>query len=288
MPDDILDGSTGSEGNDGSTGNDDQTMTFDQFKEQVTQDGKWRDLVSKDYATDPATSNFTKLDDVVKSYIHTKKAFGDRIERPKEDWTKADWDRWNSEYNPGYPKDPADYNFELELDGYEIRPEQEEKFRKWAHDNGLTRSQAERTWKNLHMDRYEQKKAQLDSMKKKVGETIAELKREYGNAYDDKISKAQQAMRKFLPEEYITKLKSTPLDKEMVQFFIKVGENLGEGKLEKSSKPSTSLTPREALAKYNKFVEDNKDAYLQRQHPRHEDVLAKATKLMEDAYPDEE
>jgi hypothetical protein len=153
--------------------------------------GGWIETLPADLAKEASLGKFVGKppSEVAKSYVQLQKAFGDRVPKPKSEFSKAEWDEWNKNYNPGYPDTQEKYELPMPEDKKftdQINPENIKKFKQLAYDNGLTVEQAKRLWGNLINEEHNQYKNILENSNKKINEDKAALKKEWG--YGDILS----------------------------------------------------------------------------------------------------
>lgn len=269
--------------NNEGTDNDDGRMSYDDWNNTG-----WRENLPEELATNATLANFKTAADAIKGFIHTKKMVGNSIPKPEDGWNKEQWKEYNLKYTNGFPKDPEEYDLNMEFDGYEPSDGQKAKFRQWAHENGLSKAQAQMLYRNIHSEAANSRKSFIESQSQKQQQIIADLKQSWGNAFPQEIENAKKFADAFIPQEYMEQFKKMNMPKEMIMAFAKAGRHLSEGKLETNSQPQSKLTPREALSKFNKYVEDNKEAYHDKMNARHDEVVKKSQELMAQAYPDED
>lgn len=251
-------------------------------------EGQWREVLPEDIATDPSMSKFNgkPFSEIPKAYINLQKSYGDRVPRPRADWTKGQYDEWNKEHNPGYPKSPAEYEIFKEEGDYPYDEESEQFFRDIAYKNGLTMSQAKHMWKESHRREYEKWQTATQAQQRLREEDKTKLKKEWGAAYDEKFEIAKNVLQNFASDELKESLKQTGLSSEVWKFLANIGGNFSEDKLPKA-RPQTTLTPREATSKAKEYINQNMDAYMDSMHPMHKEVLSKVQEYYKLASPQE-
>ncbi|MGH8464566.1 MAG: hypothetical protein ACRER5_10500, partial [Pseudomonas sp.] len=142
------------------------------------------------------------------------------------------------------PAVPEAYAFSNLPEGYAISDEQLAAFSPVLKELGLTQEQADKlvafdAQRSLASQEAQQQAA-VDFRNKQVGEWETALKSDatFGGAnFDANVAIAQQALTDFGTPELTTMLKESGLGShpEVVRFFHKVGQQLGEGKLHRTS-----------------------------------------------------
>lgn len=231
-----------------------EKFTQEEFTQKFNEGG-WFEMLPEELAKEASLAKFVKgpHSNLAKSYVNLSKSFGDRVPRPKESFNKKEWDEWNREYNPGYPKDISEYGLgrpENAPSDYPYDPAAEKQFAEMAHELGLTISQAKHLWMKSHaqaIEAYEAQKANFNNMRK---QDLANLKKEWGNAAPQKLQKARQAIQKFADKEMLETMKEDQLSGPIWKFLAKVGESISEGNIESPGQSTaTRYTPKEATAK---------------------------------------
>lgn len=183
----------------------------------------------------------------------------------------------------GVPKDPT---------GYKMPKDADPDMAKWAsatfHEAGLTPRQAElvaNKWNEMAAGRTE-------AMKTKYAETIAAdqeaLKKEWGAAYDDKLTKAKSAAKGLgVDAETVDKLENALGFGGLMKFFSGLGEKMGESSFVEGSTSGAfggAKTPAQALAEIGELRKDAE--FVKRFIAGDTEAKAKMEQLHKWAYPD--
>lgn len=158
----------------------------------------------------------------------------------------------------GRPEKPEEYG---------IRPENvEEKdaaFFDWAektfHDLGLSRTQAEELIESYNNFVGETSKSMDAEAVQNLETQKAELQKEWGKEYTDKIAAAQTAAQKFgVNEETINQLEMVMGYKGVMDFMSRIGEGLGEHSfVSGESSKFQGSTPEQAHSELNRLMKDS-------------------------------
>jgi hypothetical protein len=249
----------------------------------------WREAIPKEFATDKSLADIKDLPGVFKSYISAQKLIGsDKVAIPKED----DAEGWNQFFAKlGRPEAPEKYEFDPvdgAPEGFSMDPEFEKAFRAEAHKLGLNKKQAAAMWGSLVQRAASNYKGALESSTTRLTQEGETLKKEWGQAYPEKLKLAQRAVdaiEKTGVKGLNDWLKKSGAGREpiVMRLFALVGEQAGEEKLGPGN-TRQNFTPREAEAQANRIMEDKGhpdfEAYWTKKHPRHSDVVKKVQGLL--------
>jgi len=246
----------------------------------------WRQFVSEENGTHASTASMQSLDDLAKSFIHGQQLIGKKgLLQPTEDSSEEDWNEYWTKL--GRPGKPEEYEFEPvegleDVDFKEI----EDAFRKEAHKSGMSKAQANTSWKFFKETTKNGKDELNTNYKTKYNTEWSALKNEWGNAYPEKIKKTQALLAKFGDENINKWIKSSGITKEAtaVKFLSKIADSFSEDKLESGSHIVGAHTPSEALSKAKSLmVKDG--PYFDKKDARHESVVKEVEALFLEAYP---
>lgn len=252
--------------------------------------GTWYEGIDKTIFEDPSLKAFKdetgKLNgqNLLKSYVHAQKAMGrDRLMVPTDNDAP---EAWKEVYHKlGLPKDIKEYSpvpTDYEVENQEVFNQ----FKEIAFNAGILPKQAQQIleWhaKNEEAQQIQAQEAQNNYYK----EGIQSLQKEFGQAFDQKIGVAQQAVKTFCSPEIVEMLDSSGLgnDPAVVKFFVSLGEQL----LEDGANPSTGVTsmqgklsPQEAQEEINKVMSDMSHPYFNKDNAQHNDAVRKMNQLFE-------
>jgi len=217
---------------------------------------------------------------LMKSYVNTKKQMGvDKVVLPTDKSTPEEvaafWEKL------GWAK---------EAEKYEVKKSENSKLddtflgdlKKFAHENKIPVSVAQKMVGFLE-SQVEATGTQEASMSaNKINEGIAEIKKEYGNAYEYKIGLAHRFIKETVSEAD-RKVFSDPsigsnpaIIRALVSMASKVYKEDGFGGTQMSS---GALTPSEAQAKINSIMADKNGPYFNSRDARHVDVVKEMEQL---------
>jgi hypothetical protein len=246
------------------------------------------DWVSDDYRSVVDAKGWKSADDVLKSYVNLEKAMGkERLAVPEPDQDINEWDGWG---RLGTPETADGYDLKVPegMEGYS--QELSDWFRSAAHDAKLPAHMAQRLHDGFVQRAIEQSHSQVLDTQRQIEDWNAEIRREYGTAYEDKIGLAKRAVRAFGSDQLINILDTTGLGNhpDMIRTFARIGGELSSGAQFKEAESSGrfGMTPadaQEAIAEIR-----NNPGLMDKGHPEYKVLNDRLTQLYEVAYPDGE
>jgi hypothetical protein len=261
-------------------------------------------------ASDPALKDFKTVGSLRKAYLDTKSLVGSSIRVPSADageqdrkefrerLKKADPDLVEIPKDPekrkaveddiwgmlGRPKDAKEYALEgVALgDGVQISDEELGKLREVAQRRGYTKAQFKAFVTDVAADRAASLKA--------AREREAELRTEFGAAFDDKLKEiAIVAEKTGAPQSLRDSIAKKQIDKGTALYLLGIAKSLGTDTRElgdQKNRTPGALTPAEAelriaeIMRRPEFLDGSKDPVLQRQ------LVAEVARLEAYASPD--
>lgn len=204
-----------------------------------------KDETLKESAT---AQKFKDVDSVIKSYEELQKKLGARI----QDLSADDLKSLDKKFD--VPNSIDGYDFE------EVENDTVSTLRNTMLEAGISKNQAEKLDKLVRENLDTVAKTDNYNEKLSLDESRKELEAHFGLAYKDKINLANEAMHEVADEEqraYFKKNKFTS-DPEFIKTMVKVGEVIGEDKLEfKSKTREFSLTPNDVGTKIQTMIKEH-------------------------------
>lgn len=267
----------------GAAGGDPFVSLFQGLPEELRNDSAFKDI--KDFQG------------LAKGYVHAQRMIGyDKVAIPGEKATPEELSAFYSKL--GRPEKPEAYGIK-DPEGVQVNAELKTGFLQKAHELGLSTKQAQGLfgWYNEFGGNFA-KQAEAQALASQEN-AVKELKTEFGNAYNERIGLATQAVDWAVEnikgaEQFKEFLDSSRLGDHpvMVRLFAKIGEMLSEdGQLKgggSGGNANASMTPDEAkvrLAEFNASV-DKMKAYQDSSHPNHKLVKEERARLYSFAYPE--
>ena len=243
--------------------------------------------VSEEYKEVVETKGWKTADDAIKSCVNLEKQVGgDKVLLPKEGEDLSEWEGWKQ---LGTPETSEGYEFKVPDGMQDYSPEMLEWFAKEAHAANLPVSIAQR----LH-DGWVQKATETQAdhelqQERQREDWNAELKKEYGTAYDDRVGLARRAVRSFGSDELIKVLEQTGLGDhpELIKAFSRIGSELSSGQQFKDAEQSGQFGVTPDMAKEQIAKIRSNPALYDTSHSEHKVLNEKLTQLTEVAYGNE-
>ena len=249
---------------------------------QATQETTdWKSGLSEDIRADKSLENIKDISGLAKSYIHAQKMVGaDKIPVPNKYATEDDW---NAVYEKlGRPKSADGYKFDLPQDK-QVDEMSLKEFSNQAHKLGLLPNQAQGMVK-FYNEMTSKSLQDADSKALAAREnSTKELKQEWGQAFEQKVSKAANLANSVGAKELLntnladgTKLGDHPV---MIKAFAQLADKMGEDSLVQSSGP-TYLTPSQIDKQIGELTQTG-SAYWDKHHPNHQAAVDEVLALRE-------
>ena len=240
----------------------------------------WKENLSDEIKADKSLENIKDIEGLAKSYVHAQKLVGaDKIPVPNKYATEKDWE---SVYEKlGRPKTAAEYKYELP-ENQEINQQALDNFSEQAHKLGLLPGQANGMVK-FYNDMMSQSLQEVDGKAIAARENgTKELKQEWGQAYDQNISKASNLAKSVMDADFLnsnladgTKLGDHPT---IIKAFANLAGKMGEDNITQSSGPAY-LTPGQIDKQIGELTQVG-SAYWDKHHPSHSDAVSEVQSLI--------
>lgn len=224
---------------------------------------------------------------VMTSYSELEKMVGrDKFAIPGKDASPEEYRKIYTAL--GMPADPKGYEFQAPSDFEEYdKGFVDNWFRGAAHKAGLTPAQA----RALHDDYVTQSRqahaALAEKSNKENGELDQALRTKWGGDYDKNVGVAQAAVKQFgFNAVDLDKLEKITGSAGLLEMFATIGEKMGTASLVTGAIANNS--PQGALSEIDKLKGDKEfsEAYLNREHPGHEEAVRRMKALNARAFPD--
>ncbi len=241
----------------------------------------FKDVIPEKYKDEKALSNFTSMDDFVKSYLSAQRLVGaNKVAIPNKMATDEDWEEVYSKL--GRPAKPEDYKYSFSEE--EINQDQLKNFNETAHRIGLLPKQAERIIKFYNEMNTQ---AEVDNQKMfevKQTEAMADLKKEFGPTYTKRLDQAKKLAVETLGNDMLnnTILKDGSRlgdSVEVIKAFSMLADKLSEDEIIKGE-GSSYQTASEIEKEISELTEDG-SPYWQKTHPNHAKTVDRVFKLRE-------
>ena len=241
----------------------------------------WKASLSDEVRSDKSLENIKDIEGLAKSYVHAQKMVGaDKIPVPNKYATEKDWDAVYEKL--GRPKTSDGYKFDLPQDK-QVDEASLKEFSTQAHKLGLLPGQAQ-GMVQFYNDMTAKSLQDADSKALAAREnSTKELKQEWGQAFDQKVSQAATLAKSVGATELLnanladgTKLGDHPV---MIKAFAELANKMGEDSIVQASGP-TYLTPSQIDKQIGELTQTG-SAYWDKNHPNHSDAVQEVLALRE-------
>lgn len=258
----------------------------------------WHSGLSEEYRGNESLSQIPDLNTLAKSYLDAQQYAGGSIRIPGEDASTDDWTAFNSKLTAKVPtllnlptdEDEARAAMYSRLgrpesaDGYQVDGADPD-FLSWAHDNGLSNAQVKAWQENTQ----EQGKKLDEDTDQQMQEANDLLKKEWGHAYDERLSQAKNAVLAYADAETQSFLLESGLanNPNMIKLMAQIGATLTEDEsagLQSGNR--FTLSPNEALDRISEVRRNREHPYNLAGHPQHNMEVEKMESLYSQAYPE--
>jgi len=260
------------------------TLTAEQPTETTvpqTQAVDFQSLIPAEYKEEKSLQNFSKMDDFVKSYLHSQKMVGlDKIPVPNKHATDEDWKEVYKRL--GSPEAADGYKYSLPED-HAIPDETLKSFSEEAVKLGLLPNQADGIMKYYNQVINEGMNDQNIRAEEARANAEQQLRQEYGSTYDNKITGAKNLATATLGSEFLnttilqdgSKLGDNP---QIVKAFAQLSEKLSEDDIVKGD--STSYLTTNEITKQIASLQQPGSAYWDKKHPAHATAVEEVAALI--------
>lgn len=243
----------------------------------------WQDSLSDDLKDNETLKGVTTVSGMAKMLASAESMVGkDKVVIPGEDATDEERNVFYTKM--GRPEKDTDYEL-TQPEGIKFDDDTVTAFRTVAHKMGLSAIHAKQLF-DWHTGLVVEGAKATDLKRKEDLRTVEEtLRKDWGDAYDQKKGLALRAIRTFADDDSVAALEEgLGNDPRMVKLFNKIGETITESKL-KGDVPV--YTPSENKDAINKIMGDLKHPYHDKKHPGHKAAVEYVAKLYGALYPEE-
>lgn len=248
------------------------TLTAEPTQTTVTETPAvdFQSLIPAEYKEEKSLQNFNKMDDFVKSYLHSQKMVGlDKIPVPNKHATDEDWKEVYKRL--GSPEAADGYKYSLP-EGHAVPEDTLKSFSEEAVKLGLLPNQADgimKYYNEVINQGVNEQNIQAEEARTKAEQ---ELRNEYGSTYDNKITGAKNLATATLGSEFLnstilqdgSKLGDNP---QIVKAFAQLSEKLSEDDIVKGD--TTSYLTTNEIEKQIAALQQKGSAYWDKKHPAH-------------------
>jgi hypothetical protein len=251
--------------------------------------GDWFSSLPADLASDSALAPLKGkgVNDLAKGYVHAQRMIGaDKIVLPKDGAPPEEWGTfWN---RLGRPETPDGYKIPEKLpDGVKIDEAEFKAFSAEAHRLGFNSQQV------AALARYDAERKMAGAQAKGVADqqameaTVAGLRKDWGQAFDQNIAVGREAAVRFGGEDAM-KDPSLANNPTFIRMMAKIGKAMAQDEVTGTGgRTAFRMSPNDATAQIAAAQKDPKfvAALTNRRDPEHESAKAKWAALHSVAYP---
>jgi len=231
----------------------------------------FQSLIPEEYKEEKSLQNFSKMDDFVKSYLHSQKLVGlDKIPVPNKHATDEDWKEVYKRL--GSPETADGYKYSLP-EGHAVPEDTLKSFSEQAVKLGLLPNQADGIMKyyNEVINQGVNDQTIKSDEARKASEQ--DLRKEFGSTYDNKITGAKNLNTTMLAD--VSKLGDNP---QIVKAFANLSEKLSDDDIVKGDTPSYQTTSE--INKQIAALQQPGSAYWDKHHISHSTAVDEVQALI--------
>lgn len=253
--------------------------------------GDWMSSIDESIRSDPSLADIRDINGLAKSYVHAQRMVGrDKVAIPQEGADQLEWDEFYNRLGR-----PEQYSFEQPqlVDGMEYDSGMEDAMKQVMHQAGLTQTQANALYKGYMEYVNNQGQGLAEGREAVRNEWHAELRRDFGRAFNESVDLAQRAAREYGGDEFLGWLDQSGMGDHpmMVKMFAKIGKQMSEGRIaDGGGRRDFMMTPDAARQEIARLQRDPNfmKQYSSSETDGHKEALEKMQRLFEFAYPDME
>ena len=252
----------------------------------ASSDENWRSQLSDELKDHSTLEPIQSVENLAKAYVNASSMIGrDKIPLPGK---HASADDWSEVYDRlGRPESGEHY----EIDGGEDADENLLGwFKNTAHDIGLNNDQAQKLIGAYNDMLGEQSEAVGPNIEAMRDEATAELREEYGNAFEDRLGVGKSIVDEFSDNDMsnieLADGRSLGDHPDFIRAMVNVGTFIREKVSEDDfigERSDNSVTPAEAQSKLVE-IEAMNGPLWDKNHPQHQHYLSERNKLYEAIY----
>ena len=246
------------------------TLTAEQPTETTVPAVDFQSLIPAEYKEEKSLQNFNKMDDFVKSYLHSQKLVGlDKIPVPNKHATDEDWKAVFSKL--GSPETADGYKYSLP-EGHAVPEDTLKSFSEEAVKLGLLPNQADGIMKYYNDIVNQGVNDQTIKADAARAASEQELRKEFGSTYENRITGAKNLATATLGADFLNTTMLSDGSKlgdniHVVKAFAQLSEKLSEDDIVKGDTPSYLSTNE--INKQIASLQQPGSAYWDKKHPGH-------------------
>jgi len=240
-------------------------------------------MIPEDLREHPSISPIKDVHNLARSYVNAQRLIGaDKVPLPANP-TQEDLDNIYSRL--GRPETPDQY--ELPVDGNIITEDIAAQYADAAHNLRLTPEQAQGVLEFYKNNAMQGAETMQQNAEQQAQQVAAELQKEWGQAYEEKVSAAQSLVTEFADDGLLnlqladgTKVGNHP---DFIRAFAAMGEFrnsvIGEDTITDGAR-NAAFTPAQAQSELDAIYSNNSHAYFNKKDPGHDNAVVHVQNLM--------
>ena len=246
------------------------TLTAEQPTETTVPAVDFLSLIPDEYKEEKSLQNFNKMDDFVKSYLHSQKLVGlDKIPVPNKHATDEDWKEVYKRL--GSPETADGYKYSLP-EGHAVPEDTLKSFSEEAVKLGLLPNQADGIMKYYNDIVNQGVNDQTIKADEARAASEQDLRKEFGSTYENRITGAKNLATATLGADFLNTTMLSDGSKlgdnvHVVKAFAQLSEKLSEDDIVKGDTPSYLSTNE--INKQITSLQQPGSAYWDKKHPGH-------------------
>ena len=241
----------------------------------------FKTLIPEEYREEKSLQNFNKMDDFVKSYLHSQKLVGlDKIPVPNKHATDEDWKEVYKKL--GSPDTAEAYKYSLPED-HAVPEDTLKSFSEEAVKLGLLPNQADGIMKYYNEVINQGTNEQNIKSEEARSASEVDLRKEFGSTYDNKITGAKNLATATLGADFLNTDMLADGSKlgdntQIVKAFANLSEKLSEDDIVKGDTPDYLTT--NDITKQIGALQQPGSAYWDKKHPAHSVAVEEVAALI--------
>lgn len=241
----------------------------------------WMSQLSEGLRENSTMKKYKSVEELANAYINAQKFIsGDKIVVPGQTATEEDWK--NVFKKLGVPDEVDKYDVKFK-EGATLDKAFTEQFKALAHKSGILPKQAQALADWFSDANASAEKNVQAAHEAQVAEKMGALKKEWGEAYQQKFTGAAKIVREFGDKELIAALDSTGAGNEpaVIKLLAKVADMLWKDDKIVDNPPGqgSGLTPSEAKAELERMYSDMNGPAFNRESPGHKAAVQRMMEL---------
>ncbi len=251
-------------------------QTNDTQTNQIPEGMEWLKGVDQALLSEPSIKNVKDMNSLVKSYVHAQKMIGaDKVVIPGKDATPEQWNEVFTKLGL-----PSKENYKISKTEKSLLGDRfYNKATELGHALGILPNQMQNFVTKLEEDAAAASNDQVEAAKQAFSEAQANLKKEWGDAYDAKIQNVKMVVEKFGDDSVKQFIQETGLggNPTFVKFLEKISGSMKEAKIIEGKNDSGA--PADLQTELNNILNDKNNPYWKRDHVDHAKMQQKVSEL---------